>query len=468
MDKVKCELCGVYFKGLAGHLKIKHSISTLDYKNKFPNSLTLSEDFYKRIKLNNEDNVRKCQNCDNTFNFSKNKKKKFCSSECMYKSISSNRIGIKTSKNYILQKCGFCGIEKETLSYNDNKYFCNNECYKNFHKVDKIEVKCKYNECSNIIRNSLKEDKKYCSRECYKLDYNEDRESFNTNSNYKKGYYISMRDNMKKWFDSFYELSRMKQLDMDDNVKEWSKNRIKIKYIGEDQKEHIYTPDLLVKYNNGIEVVEEIKGRMTTTDILKMEAAIPFLEKMNIQYKIVQKNDIYDDYIEPIIEDYENKFGTFQRISLLYSFMKMTKNISNRSTCIRRQVGCLIVPSNLENISSIGYNGSLPGEENGCKGIGSGKCGCIHAEINALNKLTDFNDKSDLILLCTLSPCLNCSKEILNYPIKRVIYLNSYRDTYGIKFLRENGIEVMNYSELVEVSNSKYRDIKIDKIIKDV
>jgi dCMP deaminase len=288
------------------------------------------------------------------------------------------------------------------------------------------------------------------------LDYNEDRINFNPNSKYKKGYYVSMRDNEKKWFDSSYELSRMKQLDLDDSVMDWSKNNIKIKYIGEDDKEHTYTPDLLIKYNDGVVVIEEIKGRITRRDILKMEAAIPYLDKLNIKYKIVQKNDIYDDFIEPIIEDYENKFGTFQRISLLYSFMKMANNISNRSTCIRRQVGCLVVPSTLENISSIGYNGSPPGEENGCKDIGSGKCGCIHAEINSLNKFKNYDENGDYILLCTLSPCLNCSKEILKYPIKKVIYLNCYRDTYGIKYLRSNNIEVLSYSELVKNEDKRY------------
>jgi dCMP deaminase len=454
-NKVKCELCGSYFKGLAGHLSAKHNISTSEYKVRFPNSLTLSKEFYLNLELEKQNNIRKCENCENTFNFSKNKRKRFCSSYCRYRFISNKRIGLKISKNYILQKCYSCGSEKEVLSYNDNKYFCDKNCYNKYHRVLKTFVKCKFSECDNLIENSDKENKKYCSRNCYSMDYNEDRINFNTNCNYKKGYYVSIRDNSKKWFDSFYELSRMKQLDMDKNVKEWSKNRIKIKYIGEDGREHIYTPDLLVKYENGTSIVEEIKGRMTTRDVLKMEAAIPFLKKMNIEYKIIQKNDIYDDYIEPIIEDYENKFGTFQRISLLYSFMKMTNNLSNRSTCIRRQVGCIIVPNTLENIYSIGYNGSLSGEENGCKEMGSGKCGCIHAEINALNKLGNI-DSDNLLLLCTLSPCLNCSKEILKYPIKRVIYLNSYRDTYGIKFLRENNIEVLKYLDLVKESNDKY------------
>jgi hypothetical protein len=111
----------------------------------------LSEDFYKRIKLNNEDNVRKCQNCDNTFNFSKNKKKKFCSSECMYKSISSNRIGIKTSKNYILR------TSKNSLN-RDIKYFRDRHApihnmFKNiFMLIKKNKAKCRKTSITTILK----------------------------------------------------------------------------------------------------------------------------------------------------------------------------------------------------------------------------------------------------------------------------------------------------------------------------
>ena len=439
MDKVKCEICENLFKGLAGHLKAKHNISTSDYKILYPNSSTLSEDFYNKLK---ESKIKSCIVCN--LNFSpKDSRSLTCSKECRYKHTSSLRIGTKRSDNYKLVICGTCNKENYVKRYTDGEYFCNRDCYNKNHSVIKSE------KCSKIFSIYKKQkERKYCSRDCYKLDYNEDRINFNSN--------ISIRDNNKKWFDSSYELSRMKQLDLDDNVMEWSKNDIKIKYTGEDNEEHIYTPDILIKYNDGLIVIEEIKGRITRKDILKMEAAIPYLDKLNIKYKIVQKNDIYDDFIEPIIEDYENKFGTFQRISLLYSFMRMADNISNRSTCIRRQVGCLVVPSNLENISSIGYNGSLPGEENGCKDIGSGKCGCIHAEINSLNKFKDYDVNGDYILLCTLSPCLNCSKEILKYPIRKVIYLNCYRDTYGIKYLRDNNIEVMSYGELVKSKDKRY------------
>ena len=114
--------------------------------------------------------------------------------------------------------------------YTDCDYFCNRDCYNKNHSVIKKDIECKYKKCSKIFSIYEKQtERKYCSRDCYKLDYNEDRINFNTNSKYKKGYYISMRDNNKKWFDSSYELSRMKQLDLDDNVMEWSKNDIKIK-----------------------------------------------------------------------------------------------------------------------------------------------------------------------------------------------------------------------------------------------
>jgi len=446
MGKIKCELCDKYFKGLAGHLKCKHGITTSDYKIKFPNSLTLPKSKYIEIELNK---IRKCKLCNSEFHFGNNSRKKFCSDKCRYESTTLRKIGKRRSDNYKMRKCLNCGESKEVLSYTDLNYFCDRKCYNNHHKVDKIEFKCGYKDCDEILLKSEKSTNKYCSRECYKKDYNEQKELWDSKNVYKKGYYISIRDSGKYWFDSSHELTRMKQLDMDDSVMEWKRNDIKVKYIGEDGKQHFYTPDFLVTYDN-YKQVEEIKGWFTKKDLLKMESAIPFLKEMGIGYKILQKSDIYDDYVEPIIETYSNKFGEFQRISMLYTFMKMTKNISLRSTCLRRKVGCLVLPENLMNIYSIGYNGSVSTEENGCKRIKSGKCGCIHAETNALSKLEKINMDENSILLCTLAPCLKCSKEIIKYPISKVIYIDSYRDTYGIKYLRKNNIEVIKYVDLVK------------------
>lgn len=459
MNIVKCEICLKLFKGLAGHLKSKHGISTKEYKLLYPNSLTLSEDFYKKIA---NKKIKKCIVCG--INFSpKDPRTITCSKKCRYEHTTKLKIGKIRSENYISVYCKNCGKKDILKKYNDMNHFCNRICYDKFHSAVKHKIKCKYQMCQNIIEiyDAQIEKKKYCSRDCYKLDYNEARQDFNGNSRYKKGYYISIRNNTKIWYDSSWKLSRMKQIDMDINVEKWSKNKIKIKYLGEDNQYHIYTPDLLINYKNGTTIIEEIKGRISKKDVLKMEAAIPYLKNINIEYKLIQKYDIYNDYIEPIIEDYENKFGKFQRISLLSSLIKMTYDISDRSTCIRRKVGCIISPSDFTNVSSIGYNGSLPGEENGCKSIIPSKCGCIHAEINALQKFTNYDPKKSYTLISTLSPCLNCAKEILNYPINKVVYLHSYRDTYGIKFLRENNIEVLKYDDIVKTSNNRYDKISI-------
>jgi dCMP deaminase len=451
-DKIKCEICLNYFKGLAGHLKSKHNISTLEYK-KIYKSETLPETYYQHI---NNSKVKKCIICNGEFS-PKDSRNITCSKECRYKHTSYLRSGKKRSNNYITVFCKNCGKEDYIKKYKDINHFCDKLCYNKFHSVKKNKVKCKYESCENYLYVSEKETKKYCSRLCYKKGYNEDRQNFNSDSRYKKGYYISMRNGKKMWYDSSWELKRMKKLDNDKNVIEWSKNKLKIKYKGEDGNYHIYTPDLLVIYKDGTRVIEEIKGRMTTRDVLKMEYAIPFLKKMNIKYRLIQKIDIFEkNYIEPIIEEYQNKFGEFQRISILSSFIQMISDLSERSTCIRKKVGCLITPHDYRNISSIGYNGSLPGEENGCQSIESGKCGCVHAEMNALNKFENVDNNMTYHLLCTLSPCLNCSKEILKYPISKVIYLNSYRDTYGIKYLRDNNVEVVKYEDIVKEKNKRY------------
>lgn len=109
MYKVKCEICSNYFKGLAGHLKVKHNISTEEYKIKYPNALTLSKEFYEDLENRKLSNIKKCENCENNFNFSDNKKKRFCSPKCKYEYISGKRKGLKISNNYILRKCQNCG-----------------------------------------------------------------------------------------------------------------------------------------------------------------------------------------------------------------------------------------------------------------------------------------------------------------------------------------------------------------------
>ena len=118
------------------------------------------------------------------------------------------------------------------------------------------------------------------------------------------------------------------------------------------------------------------------------------------------------------------------------------------SHCKRKQVGALIVKNNT--IISDGYNGTPSGFTNGCEDEdGNTHWYVLHAEANALLKVVlSTQNAEDGTLYITLSPCKECSKLIIQAGIKRVVYLNEYKDTAGIDFLKEFGIELKHIEEL--------------------
>lgn len=120
------------------------------------------------------------------------------------------------------------------------------------------------------------------------------------------------------------------------------------------------------------------------------------------------------------------------RISKDQLFMQIAKDVSQRSTCGRLQVGCIITDREKMQILSMGYNGNYAGGPNECDGHEPGKCGCLHAEINALIKNTFGTGK---IMYITDAPCLSCAKAILNAGIEEVYYSRDYRVTDGLKLL---------------------------------
>ena len=103
-------------------------------------------------------------------------------------------------------------------------------------------------------------------------------------------------------------------------------------------------------------------------------------------------------------------------------YMNIATEISNMSYCKRRQVGSVIIKD--KSIISYGYNGMPTGFENICEcEDGKSKPEVLHAETNALTKITKSTQSSiDADLYVTLSPCLNCSKLIVQSGIKRVFF----------------------------------------------
>jgi dCMP deaminase len=124
------------------------------------------------------------------------------------------------------------------------------------------------------------------------------------------------------------------------------------------------------------------------------------------------------------------------------SYMDMASVWARNSYCKRLQVGALIVRDRM--IISDGYNGTPAGFENVCEDEnGVTKPYVLHAEANAITKVAKSGNSSEgATLYVTASPCLECSKLIIQSGIRRVVFRDSYRLTDGIDLLRRAGIEV--------------------------
>jgi dCMP deaminase len=124
-----------------------------------------------------------------------------------------------------------------------------------------------------------------------------------------------------------------------------------------------------------------------------------------------------------------------------HSYLEMAEIWAQNSYCKRRKVGALLVKDRM--IISDGYNGTPSGFENICEEDGVTKPYVLHAEANAITKVAKSGNSSEgSTLYVTASPCLECSKLIIQSGIKRVVYRDEYRLTDGIDLLRRAGIEV--------------------------
>lgn len=128
-------------------------------------------------------------------------------------------------------------------------------------------------------------------------------------------------------------------------------------------------------------------------------------------------------------------------------YIRMARVWAENSYCVRRQVGALIVKDKM--IISDGYNGTPSGFENVCEDEGGAtKPYVLHAEANAITKVAKSANNCDgATLYVTASPCIECSKLIIQAGIKRVVYSEPYRNDDGLQLLRRVGIECVHVSD---------------------
>ncbi len=136
-------------------------------------------------------------------------------------------------------------------------------------------------------------------------------------------------------------------------------------------------------------------------------------------------------------------------------FMKMAELVSTRSTCMRRQVGAVIVQD--KHIVATGYNGAPRGimhcdERGECLrqklGVPSGErhelCMALHAEQNAIiQAATSGQTIEGATIYITHQPCIICAKMIINAGIRRIVVKEGYPDQLSVDMLAEAGLKIV-------------------------
>lgn len=142
-------------------------------------------------------------------------------------------------------------------------------------------------------------------------------------------------------------------------------------------------------------------------------------------------------------------------------FLEIARVVAKRSTCLRRQIGAVIVKD--RRILTTGYNGAPSGLahclEIGCLrdelGVPSGTrhetCRALHSEMNAVIQAAQHGvSTKGATLYCTSQPCSVCARMLINAGITRIAYTGDYPDEFAMSLLQEAGVEMTRLPALTE------------------
>ena len=152
-----------------------------------------------------------------------------------------------------------------------------------------------------------------------------------------------------------------------------------------------------------------------------------------------------------------------QRLPWPEYFMRIAYMVSERSTCIRRRVGCVLVKD--KRILATGYNGAPSGVRH-CLDIGclreklhipSGQrheiCRGLHAEQNAIIQAARYGiNITGASIYITTQPCVVCAKMLINAGIQEIVYQNPYPDELAMSMLEEAGMKLRVYEVVSDPS----------------
>jgi dCMP deaminase len=135
-------------------------------------------------------------------------------------------------------------------------------------------------------------------------------------------------------------------------------------------------------------------------------------------------------------------------------FLEVADLVATRSTCLRRQVGAVLVRD--KRIISTGYNGA-PRKLKHCSEVGcirsendipSGQryelCRGVHAEQNAIINAAYYGiSTQDTVMYCTHQPCIICARIIINAGVEKVVHRGDFQDDVALELMKEAGIELV-------------------------
>ncbi|KAL5370073.1 Dcd1p-like dCMP deaminase [Cryptosporidium parvum] len=206
-----------------------------------------------------------------------------------------------------------------------------------------------------------------------------------------------------------------------------------------------------------IEVLKNSPGKLKELASILVQ---DFEEKKRGICRLVRRSDYYISYFTDF-SDLEKKLINLglskidSRPNWDEYFMKIAKLASQRSNCVSRKVGSVIVKD--KKIISTGYNGTPKNMKNcfegGCtrcsnpnrvEGKSLETCSCMHAETNAL-LFAGIDKCIGATIYVTLMPCISCTKNIIQCEIERVVFTTEYAipdEISTIKLLRDSNVKV--------------------------
>lgn len=159
-------------------------------------------------------------------------------------------------------------------------------------------------------------------------------------------------------------------------------------------------------------------------------------------------------------------------------FMSMAYLAATRSTCLRRQVGAVLVKN--KHVLATGYNGPPKGmkhcDETGCLrdelNVPSGErheiCRGLHAEQNAIIQAAVFGISIDeSVIYITNTPCVVCAKMLINAGVKEIIYGGEYPDDLARQMIEESHLKIRQFhGRIINPKEFLENKEKIEKIRK--